>query len=206
MVAYVVVKRIHFALEAVWGDSPRMGPWVAVHTFPGQERKAYDGLVALGVVCFFPFTMEKIYTGRRRTMREELRAFFSRYLFARLPEAGVGLINAVRGVLGVVKNSTGALFVPDAVVRALMALTDRTHSGDLIDKKRLARFLGDDSSHWFEGAVGDKVVLRSGMVAKISSLVELDSHSRISVLINLLGCESETVVPVGSVQEFSAAA
>jgi transcription antitermination factor NusG len=171
--------------------------WYAVLTAPNSEAKASAYLKRQGYHTFYPHVREKRYAGRRRSMLEVERPFFSRYLFVCFtkPTHNHFDVNETFGVSTTVSVANEPLQIPNAVIDDLMRMADED---GLIRRQ--------EPPHWFQGKVGDTVTLKDeapfyGLVAEIASVAALDRKDAISVWIDLLGARREVEVGIGAIAD-----
>jgi transcription antitermination factor NusG len=86
--------------------------WLLLHTKAGKESFAADNLRNQRIEYFLPLTCERRPNGR--TTKRVERAFFPRYLFARIPdECLLRSVRNTRGVSGIVRSGDEPLWVQD---------------------------------------------------------------------------------------------
>lgn len=86
--------------------------WLLLHTKAGKESFAADNLRNQGIEYFLPMTQHVRPNGR--TTKRVPRAFFLRYLFARIPDEGfLRSVRSTRGVSGIVRSGDEPLWVQD---------------------------------------------------------------------------------------------
>ncbi|HID87282.1 MAG TPA: hypothetical protein EYP55_07870 [Anaerolineae bacterium] len=155
-----------------------MERWYALFTKPRMEQQVGDLLKSKGVETYVP----TVKVARRRRPAVE-RAFFPRYMFARLDLEAVGL-SAIRwtpGVTCIVSFGGRPAVVPDEVVELI--------------KRRLAEIKEEGYGARFR--TGDRVRIREGPLRDLEGIFDraLSGEDRVRVLIDLLGrltaCEVE---------------
>lgn len=155
-----------------------MERWYVLYTKPRMERHVGNLLQSKGIETYVP-TMKV--TRRHRPTVD--RAFFPRYMFARVDLAAIGL-SAIRwtpGLTSIVNFGAGPAAVPDEVVALI--------------KARLAEI--EEHGYGSPFCSGDRVRITEGPFKDFEAVFErpLSGADRARVLIDLLGrltaCEIE---------------
>jgi len=160
--------------------------WYAVYTKPRQERIARENLERQSFEAYMP--LMRVRRKRRDKWVEAIEPMFSRYLFIRLAlgTTNVASIRSTRGVTGMVQCGNSLVQVPENFISTLMQAADsdtgvHTPEPDLLQE-------------------GDAVVLTDGPLANLRGIFKAaDGYARATILLRLLGAETEVAVPLEQV-------
>lgn len=158
-----------------------MHSWFLAQVRPNADQIAKRNLERQGFKTFQP--MEARTTARRGKLINELRPFFSGYLFVTYPFEGVpwSLVNSTYGVSRLVKFGNRPAFVPDAVMADLLGSCD--HDGVI--------------SVLPEVSVGDSVEVTRGPLASFVGQVQrLAPDERAMILLDIIGKQTRVIVPM----------
>ncbi len=162
---------------------PSLEHWYTLHTQPRKEHAVRELLQNRGIEAYLPVLPPP----RRRPSRPgRERAFFARYLFARLDFSQVPLssINWLQGMTGVVSFGGEPAEVPDGVIRWLRA--------------RLAQA---DAGEYHRGLVlkpDARLRVTAGPLRGMEAIFErrLSAEDRARVLVQLLGRITACEIPL----------
>ena len=165
-----------------------MSDWYLVYCKARQEVAAASGLEEQGYQVYLP----KLRCRKRRSggMREIEEPLFPRYIFiaAGQPTQSIGPAQFTRGVQKLVRFGKLFLTVPDVVVTALRA----RENPDTGFHQRVIPAMKP----------GDRVRIGSGAFEGIEGIFEARTgHDRVVVLLNLLGQQTRTVVPIEELEQ-----
>ena len=160
--------------------------WFLVHTKPRQENRALSNLLEQGFQCYLPtIRCEKQRQGELKTQPEPL---FPRYMFIQPGVDGRGSLGAVRSTKGVSRLVTfGAepAKVDESLVLTLQQLEQQQH-------KPLALF-----------EPGERVLIADGPLAGLDGVFLMkDGERRAMVLVEMLSCNNQVGIPVGSLRKY----
>ena len=178
-----------------------MSAWLAIYTSPNQEALAARNLRRLAIDVFYPFERVKTLRKRGLTMRPMLieRPYFSRYLFAQVPDNLLAQVHDTTGVSGIVNRRGEPLHIPDGVVEEIQQKADDTGCLGAVDlSTRRSRFRARVGDQFYFKADGN---ILHGLLGRLSSLAKLESHGEVAAFVRFLGSEREVRVPAGLVGE-----
>jgi transcriptional antiterminator RfaH len=155
--------------------------WTVVNVETGREAVADQGIAKLGYVVYVPrFSNKQRDKRKHRAWHHVLRPLFPGYLFVKLSpdlDPWIG-IEAVRGVVSVVKAGDKPGRVPDLLIEKLRDAEPKNFKAfrnvgdDLVEGTRL---------RVTEGPFADQVV------RFVSAVGDMDSDARIVALLDLFG-------------------
>lgn len=156
-----------------------MKKWYVVATRTAQEERAYQNLLRLNVVTYYPtFFTETVRKGHRKIDEHPL---FPGYLFVNVDADinSVSIINGTRGVKRIVTFGDFLAFVDDDVISTIIE-----------QLKQGAELLGP------ELMTGEEVEIKKGIFTGFKALfLEKDGESRSMMLIDLLGRKAKASIP-----------
>lgn len=173
-------------------DMPPTNPesnlcWHLAFTRPAAERVARSHLERQGYGVYLPQLRQKLL--QRGKWCDRITALFPRYVFVQLNPVIQSLapVRSTVGVVGVVRFGVDYAIVPDPIVERLRANED--------PDTRLHRHR---ASEWFKP--GAAVRIASGAIAGLEGIfVCEDANERVTVLLNMLGRETQVRVDAGYV-------
>ena len=157
-----------------------MQAWFLAQVKPNADQIATRNLERQGFTTFQP--MERRTMVRRGKFIEQLRPFFSGYLFVAHPSASPPwwLVNSTYGVSRLVKTGDRPAPVPGQVVASLLEACD----ADGVVRAAPAVF------------VGDKVeVIRGALTNFVGQVQRLTPDERAIVLLDIMGKQTKVMVP-----------
>lgn len=159
-----------------------MKSWFAVLTKPRAELVAEQNLSRQGYECLFPRVRRMLRTARGLESRVE--SLFPRYLFLRTdPELNsLAAVRSTKGAVGLVRFGLEPTRVPDSVVARIQ---QRVDVSDGFVRLEAPEFIPGQRVRVTEGAL-------SGWEGMFQSI---ESGDRVRLLLELLGCHREIVVP-----------
>ena len=151
-------------------------------TKPRAELVAEQNLTRQGYECLFPRVRRMLRTARGLESRVE--SLFPRYLFLRTdPELNsLAAVRSTKGAVGLVRFGMEPTRVPDQVVARIQARVD---ASDGFVRLEAPEFTPGQRVRVTEGAL-------SGWEAVFKNI---ESGDRVRLLLELLGCNREIVVP-----------
>lgn len=160
--------------------------WYPVYTKPRQERIARENLKRQSFEVYLP--LMKVRRKRRGKWVETIEPMFARYLFVQLEPGTTCMagIRSTRGVTGLVRFGSALVPVPEPFISVLLQTADAETGVHTPEPGLLQE--------------GDTVVLTDGPLADLDVIYKAaDGDARAIVLLNMLGTETEVVVPVEQV-------
>ncbi len=154
--------------------------WYAIHTHLNQENRSEANLRAWNVETFYP----KI-KGRRRNefsgaITQVIKPFFQRYLFARFPQQWLHKVSFTRGVESVVSFGGIPSPVDDDVIEFFRARADKDGFIKVGEELKL----------------GDRVVMRGGMLDSLEGVFEreMNDSERVMILLETIKYQGHIIV------------
>ena len=160
--------------------------WYPVHTKPRQERIALENLERQSFETYLP--LMRASRKRRGKWVEMIEPMFSRYLFLRLDPGttNVASIRSTRGVSGLVQFGNTLTPVPENFMTVLLQTADAETGIHTLEPNLLQE--------------GDTVMVTVGPLANLEGIFKAaDGDARATIMLNLLGTETEVAVPVKQV-------
>jgi len=160
--------------------------WYPVHTKPRQERIAQENLERQSFETYLPLMQAS--RKRRGKWVETIEPMFSRYLFIRLDPGttNVASIRSTRGVSGLVQFGNTLTPVPESFMADLLQTAD-AETGIHTPEHNLLQ-------------EGDNVLVTVGPLANLEGIFKApDGDARATIMLQLLGTETEVAVPVKQV-------
>jgi len=156
--------------------------WYALFTKPRKEHQVADALAEKGIETYVPTICVR--TRRRGRVR---RAFFPRYIFARIDfdTIGISVVRWTPGLSNIVNFDGRPAWVPDEIIERLKARLDDMNAVEE----------GQDSAPQFRP--GDRVRILDGPFKDFDAVFDrhLSGSDRVRVLLDVLGritkCELE---------------
>lgn len=165
-----------------------MQAWFLAQVKPNADQIAKRNLERQGFTIFQP--MERRTTVRRGKLVEQLRPFFSGYLFVTYPSASApwSLVNSTYGVSRLVKIGDRPAPVPTEVIRDLFEACDE--DGVFIASPAVS--------------VGDRVeVMRGALTNFVGHVQRLTPDERAIILLDVLGKQTKVMVPTAYLRAVS---
>lgn len=166
--------------------------WYAIHTHFHQESRADANLKAWNIETFYP----KIKQQRRNEFSGAItyltKPFFPRYLFARFHiEPLLQKVWFTRGVRSVVSFGGPPIPVDDEIIEVFRHRADKDGFLKVDDGLKPK----DDLKP------GDKVVLKSGMLANLLGIFEreMNDSERVMILLQTINYQGHLIVPKASI-------
>lgn len=160
-----------------WGLS--MHTWFLAQVRPNADQVAKRNLERQGFLTFQP--MEQRTIVRRGKLTEQLRPFFTGYIFVAYPAASApwSLVNSTYGVSRLVKFGERPAAVPESVMTDLLDACDE--SGVICVSPALS--------------VGDRVeVLRGPLTNFVGRVHRLAADQRAIILLDIIGKQTRVAV------------
>jgi transcriptional antiterminator RfaH len=157
-----------------------MQSWFLAQVKPNADQIARRNLERQGFTIFQP--MERRTAVRRGKLVEQVRPFFSGYLFVTYPSASApwSLVNSTYGVSRLVKTGDRPAEVPPEVVANLFKACDE--DGVIIAAPAVS--------------VGDRVeVMRGALTNFVGQIQRLTPDERAIVLLDIIGKQTKVMVP-----------
>jgi transcription elongation factor/antiterminator RfaH len=166
-----------------------MKNWYALFTKPRKEHQVADALAEKGIETYVPTI--QVRTRRRRLVK---RAFFPRYIFARIDfdVVGVSVVRWTPGLTNIVSFDGRPAWVPDEIVERLKERLD-----DISAAK-------EDQDYASRFRPGDRVRILDGPFKDFDAVFDrrLSASDRVRVLLDVLGratkyeIEASQLIPV----------
>ena len=160
--------------------------WNPVYTKPRQEHIARENLERQSFEAYLP--LMQVSRKRRGRWIDTIEPMFSRYLFIRLEPGttSVASVRSTRGVTGLVRFGNTLVPVPEGFMSVLLQTADAETGVHTPEPNLLQE--------------GDTVVLTDGPLANLEGIYKTaDGDARAIILLNMLGAETEVVVPLEQV-------
>lgn len=183
--------------------------WFVIYTDPQYEKRVSQALVARAVSHYLPRARRwKRQSRRAKHQREPKRhvtsPLLTRYVFAALPadELHFGRITDLDGVHSILSDSTGPIFVCEALVREIAA---READGEFDDTKPhiVQTSRGEKTvpvPRWVE--VGGKITVRNGPFASFPGKIEeIISSEQVKVGVMIFGRSMPIVLDLAQLEE-----
>ena len=157
-----------------------MQAWFLAQVKPNADQIAKRNLERQGFTIFQP--MERRTAVRRGKLVEQLRPFFSGYLFVTYPSASApwSLVNSTYGVSRLVKTGDRPAPVPVQVVASLLEACDADGVVSVAPAV----------------SVGDRVeVMRGALTSFVGQVQRLTPDERAIVLLDIIGKQTKVMVP-----------
>jgi transcription antitermination factor NusG len=154
--------------------------WRVIYTRPNAEAPTAGRLEQLLLPTIFLKFTERV-TQKGRVVEVE-RPYFSRYLFALVPDTLHHTVKDLDGVCAIVSQGGRPVEVPDKVVWALHDMGGGDGSIGMVDMTRRRKT--------FTGRKGDKVRLSGpffGLAAEVASTALLEQYGDVEVFVQMLG-------------------
>ena len=151
--------------------------WYVAHTKPRQERVAFENLARQGYGVYLP--QLKLLRSPRCRQQIGFEAMFPRYLFFQPGHAkqSIAPVRSTKGVTTVVRfGGVPAVLQPDTL-QSIRAFEKRQNAADFAELSALSP--------------GKTVVVTSGPLAGLEGLVSMVSTQRVTVLMRLLGEQTQ---------------
>lgn len=98
--------------------------WYVVYTHPREEKLAVAHLARQGFATYWPRFRKQVTHARK--VQDVVASLFPRYMFVRFDKAAPGwrVIASTRGIVGLVKNGTDPIGVPERLIGDIRARED----------------------------------------------------------------------------------
>ncbi len=159
-----------------------MKSWFAVLTKPRAEAIAELNLTRQGYECLFPRVRRMLRT--TRGLEARIESLFPRYLFLRTdPELNsLAAVRSTKGAVGLVRFGMDPTRVPDSVVERIQQRVDAEDGFVRLEAPDLQ--------------AGQHVRVTEGALSGWEGVFKcIESGDRVRLLLELLGCSREVIVP-----------